>query len=127
VADYATMFDSKWLNVGDLDEAERVVVISKVEPGMVGEGPDAERKPILWFEGESKPFAANVTNAKTIANLYGRDTEAWIGKAITLYPTTTEYKGETVPCVRIRPAVPGRKMPKSHSLPIVAGKKAARR
>jgi hypothetical protein len=127
MADYATMFDSKWLNVGDLDDAERAVTIARVEPGMVGEGPDAERKPILWFEGEAKPFAANVTNAKTIANLYGRDTENWVGKAITLYPTTTEYKGETVPCVRIRPAVPGRKAAKSHTLPIGQGKKAVRR
>lgn len=127
MADYATMFDSKWLSVGDLDSAPRVVVIDKVEPGLVGEGPDAERKPILWFEGESKPFAANVTNAKVIANLYGRDTDNWLGKAITLYPTTTEYKGETVPCIRIKPEIPGRKAAKSHTLPIATGKKAVRR
>ena len=127
------MFDSRWLSCADLEDTERVLVIEKVEPGMVGEGPDAERKPILWFEGERKPFGANVTNAKTIANLYGRETGNWIGKAVTLYPTTTEYKGDTVPCIRVRPAVPGpangRKAPaKSHTLPIGQGKqKAARR
>lgn len=117
MADYASMFDSKWLTVGDLEDAERVCTIEKVEPGMVGEGKDAERKPIIWFEGERKPFAANKTCAKVIAGLYGRDTEDWIGKAVTLFPTTTEYGGDTVPCIRIRNSVPGRKPLKSHTLP----------
>jgi hypothetical protein len=123
MADYATMFDSKWLTVGDLEGAERVVTIEKVEPGMVGEGKDAERKPIVWFEGERKPFAANKTCAKVIAGLFGRDTEEWVGKSITLFPTTTEYAGDTVPCIRVRNVIPGRKAPRSHTLPPSAGKK----
>jgi hypothetical protein len=123
MADYATMFDSKWLSVGDLEGSERVVTIEKVEAGMVGEGKDAERKPVVWFEGERKPFAMNKTCAKVTAGLYGRDTEEWIGKSLTLYPTTTEYGGDTVPCIRIRNVIPGRKAAKSHTLPIAAGKK----
>jgi hypothetical protein len=126
VADYTTMYDSKWFRCADLDGEDRVMTIEKVKAGTVGQGEDAESKPILWFAGVRQPFAANKTNGKTISTLYGRDTEAWIGKKITLFPTTTEYGGETVECIRVRPEVPGRKAPKSHTLPIGQGKKARR-
>jgi hypothetical protein len=44
----------------------------------------------------------NKTNAKLIASHYGDDTDNWTGKEITLYPTTCQAFGETVPCIRVR-------------------------
>jgi hypothetical protein len=124
---YLEMYDSKWLRCADLEGEDRVMTIEKVKAGTVGQGEDAEAKPIIWFVGVRTPFAANKTNGKTISNLYGRDTENWVGKSVTLFPTTTEYGGEMVECIRIRPEVPGRKAAKSHTLPIATGKKAVRR
>ncbi len=53
------------------------------------------------------PFELNPTNRKTISQLYGTKPSAWVGKLITLYPTTTEMAGQTVDCIRVRPTVPG--------------------
>ena len=62
--------------------------------------------PVASLKGQ-KPFIINRTNAKTISKLY--DTpyiEDWVGKKITLFPTTTRVAGETVECLRVRPSLP---------------------
>ena len=59
------------------------------------------------FRGASKPLIAGATLCTTIEGMYGSDIEQWVGKLVTLYPTTTDVgpkKG--VPCIRIRPSVP---------------------
>jgi hypothetical protein len=48
----------------------------------------------------------NRTNAKRIAKLYGPDTDKWLGKPITLYPSECDFGDETVPCLRVRPEAP---------------------
>lgn len=48
----------------------------------------------------------NRTNAKTIAKLYGAEVTEWVGKRVTLYATTCKLGKDTVPCIRIRDAVP---------------------
>lgn len=105
---FRAMFDSEFAGVWDLDGRDRIVTIAKVEAGTVGgqQGREKSKKAILHFREFSKPFAANVTNAKTIAGLYGSKVEAWVGKRITLYGTTTTFGRETVECIRIRPTVP---------------------
>jgi hypothetical protein len=66
------------------------------------------KKPVIVFAGKKKKFAVNKTNGKTIAGMYGTDVAAWKGKQVTLYPTTTRFGGETVECIRVRPAVPSK-------------------
>lgn len=102
--DVRKMFDEKeYLFAFDLDGRDVTVTISKVEPGKVGHGNRATKKPILSFKGKRKKLAVNATNVKTIASLVGSfKASDWIGKTITLYPTTTSFGGETVDCIRVR-------------------------
>lgn len=54
-----------------------------------------------------KPMILNVTNCRTIANIYNSPyVEDWVGKDITLFSSTTNLKGEQVECLRIRPTKP---------------------
>lgn len=53
-----------------------------------------------------KPMVLNKTNCKIIEKLYNTgDIESWIGKKITVYPTTTRFARDIVPCLRIRDTV----------------------
>lgn len=105
--DYRTMFDSDYLFAFHLQGREVTLKIARVESGLVkGEKGKKDRKPVVYFAGKEKGLALNKTNGKTIAGLYGNDTAQWIGKLVTLYPTTTEFGRETVDCIRIRPGVP---------------------
>jgi hypothetical protein len=106
--DYRTMFDDKWLKAWDLDGKEFTVIIERVEAGEIEDQKrkKKERKPVLWFKGAKKPFMINKTIGKTIATLYGNEVREWIGKPITLFPTTTSFGNDTVDCIRVRPNVP---------------------
>lgn len=116
---WRTMTDSDWLRCCDLMGREATVRIIKVVGGIVvGEGGLKKRKPILHFEGKSKPFAISSTDGKTLESLYGADVEGWVGKWITLYPTTTERPGQgTVACIRVRPTIPKPREGKSAGQP----------
>lgn len=108
MAHYKTMFDdSDMLFAHDLGGKEIVVQIARVYGDVItGEKGRKSKKPFVEFQGKKKRLALNRTNAKTVARMYGSDTSAWEGKLIALYPTTTEFGGETVECIRIRPQIP---------------------
>ena len=104
---WKSMMDRDFIFAFDLDGRDVNVTIARVEAGSVnGQGGRKAKKPIMYFEGKEKGLALNSTNSKTIAAMFGNYTEKWIGKAITLYPTTTQMGGETVECIRIRPTPP---------------------
>ena len=99
--------NSQYVAAEDLDGKEVTLVIAKVEGGTIeGERGRKDKKAVVTFEKAKKPMVANATNCKTIATMYGDDVEQWVGKAITIYPTTTQMRGETVPCIRVRPRKP---------------------
>lgn len=95
-------FPGKYLAAGNFEQP-RVVTIARVTSENVSGGNDApEHKPVVYFQGQPKGLVLNRTNFKTLADLHGDESDAWAGKKCEVYPTTTEYKGEVVPCVRIR-------------------------
>ncbi len=104
MAHYHDFFPPKdWLRASDLGEKDVSVIIEKiVSEELQMEGGKKERRCILSFKGAKKRFVLNITNAKTIARIYGRDTAAWIGQKIILFPTETKFGSETVECIRIK-------------------------
>lgn len=88
------------------------MTISGIKIEKPPQGDADERSPIISFvEMEKRPKAKrkrwvlNKTNMRSIAKLYGFDTDSWIGKRITLYATTCDAWGEVVGCVRVRDRV----------------------
>jgi len=105
---WKSLFDaSEFLFAHDLNGKDVTVQIEKVTAGQIqGEKGRKNKKPVVAFRGKSKRLALNKTNSRVIAKLYGNDVEQWAGKWITIYPTTTDFGGETVECIRVRPRVP---------------------
>lgn len=108
MAHYKSMYDdSEFLYAHDLQGKDWTMKIVRCTAGEVtGDKGRKSKKPVLCFEGATKKLALNKSNGKTIARLYGNDTDKWAGQLVTLFPTTTEFGGETVDCIRIRPTVP---------------------
>jgi hypothetical protein len=100
--------EKEWLYAHDLNGRDVVVEIASVVAGEItGEQGKKSRKPIASFVNAKKKLALNATNCKTLATLLGsNNVEDWVGKAITLYPTTTTWGGQTVDCIRVRPKLP---------------------
>ncbi len=106
---WKSMTERDYLFAFDLNGKDVTLTIEKVVAGeIVGQKGKKNKKPMCFFkEGrEKKPLALNATNCKAISAMYGNDTDNWIGKRVTLYPTQTEMGGETVDCIRVRPRVP---------------------
>jgi hypothetical protein len=102
------MMNSDYLFAADLMGKDHVVTIERiVQVELVGEGGRSAKKPAAHFVGKAKPLALNATNCKMIASIYGtNDMAQWVGKRITIYPTTTKVKGQTEECIRVRPNAP---------------------
>lgn len=105
---FKALFDTEFIGVWSLDGSDKTVTITRVEAGSVGgqKGKKKDKKAIIHFREFREPMACNVTNAKTIAGMYGTDVAKWPGKKITLFPTTTAFGSEQVECIRIRPTIP---------------------
>jgi hypothetical protein len=107
------MMSSDKLHAADLMGKEHTVVIEKVLQGEYPDLEDAKKKimkPDVYFRGKKKPLGLNSTNARAISKLIGSSrTEDWIGKAITIYPTTTRAFGEEHECIRVKNKRPNEK------------------
>ena len=96
------MFPSKFLKATDLGTSEFEVTIHSVQVEDVGTEQAPEQKPVVYFQEGQKGMPLNKTNAETIAYLYGPETDGWIGKKVTLFPMMVEFKGQSVPAIRVR-------------------------
>lgn len=111
---YELLFPSLYIKAADLQGRDVTLTIRKiVVEGLNRAGTSKkEDRPIVYFEEtaakakrtgkDEKRMVMNKTNARAIASHYGVDTDDWIGKKITLYPTRVPYKKETVEAIRVR-------------------------
>ena len=61
---------------------------------------------VAYFEESSKPMILNKTNCKSIARLYGPDTEDWPGRQIIIKAETVKAFGEIVDALRVKNVKP---------------------
>lgn len=106
---WRTFLDSDVVRFVDIaDKGDITLTIKSVKKGkVVGSGGKSSGKAMLTFEGAEKPMAAGMTALTTIGQLYGNDTTAWVGRAITIYgDPSVSFGGAKVGGIRVRPAIP---------------------
>ena len=98
------MFPSKYLRAADFMGKSVTKTISKVDSEKLRmvDG-SSTKKFIVHFEDTEKMLVLNKTNAYKIAEILDeKDAAKWLGKQITLYPTTCQAFGKTVDCIRVK-------------------------
>ena len=63
---------------------------------------DDGTKLIVSFKDSDKDLVLNKTNSMTIAEMYGDDTDDWMGKPLCLYKARVNYQGRMVSGVRVK-------------------------
>lgn len=96
---------NKFLKSADLQGNVAKVKIQDVQVEKLGE----DRKMVMHFFGKEKGMVLNKTNAMTIGDAYGEDTDDWIGKEIEVFSMKVEFQGRMVDGLRVR--VPRRPKP----------------
>lgn len=109
MTDYRAMYDSLYIYAFDLKGRDVTVTIKEVKAAKLRNANQPEtKKPVIWFveSHDNRGLVLCKTNARTIATLYGNETDAWVGKRITLYPTRVDAFGRETDAIRIRPSIP---------------------
>lgn len=100
------LYPSRYLKQSDLKGTTPVVTMDRLAIETLGEGEEAENKPVLYFAGKEKGLVLNKTNTNTIASLYGDETDDWKGQPVQLLSAPVSYNGKTTMAIRISPEKP---------------------
>lgn len=116
---YELLYPSQYLKASDLKGRDVTLTIEHiVQEVLEGQKGKKEKKAVVYFsEVKPKPdeprkrLVLNITNARTIAGLYGNDTDGWKGRRVTLFAATVDGFGKAVDAIRIRPSMPATAQP----------------
>jgi hypothetical protein len=101
-------YPSKFLRASDLKGKEITVTIDRVQAEEFEQDGVKRPKPVVHFRNSGiKPLVCNKTNSSRLATALGdKDTDAWAGKQVRLYPDMEEFRGQVHEVVRVRRAPP---------------------
>lgn len=91
-------FPSQYIKASDLGGREIRVTMQNVEREKIG----TDNKLVLYFKGKQKGLVLNKTNAATISDAYGDDTEDWYEQPLILFSIKTDFQGKVVDGLRCR-------------------------
>jgi hypothetical protein len=97
-------FPSSFLKSADVTEVggEMTLTIAKVEmKDFDNDSGGKDHKLIVCFTNE-KQIVCNKTNGTTLGEMFGNETDDWIGKSITLIVQNVDFAGKSTPAIRIR-------------------------
>ena len=97
----------RYLSGDDLDgevivTIDRVVMESFRDPRTRQES----SKPVMYFQRAKRGLIINRTNWRTVADLYGDESDNWVGKRIALVSMMVDAYGKQTKAVRVRPTRP---------------------
>lgn len=91
--------NSDFLKSEDIGANFWTVTVSKVDMKSFDDG---SRKLLAMFHELDKGLVLNKTNADTIGDLYGKNTDGWVNRQIMLMTMPVDYQGKKVQAIRVR-------------------------
>jgi hypothetical protein len=99
---YSEMYPARFLKA-DLLKGRKVTLTIKniVGEGLMSEDGKANLEWVVSFAERPLEFVMNKTNATCLYRMFGGDPNSWIGRKVTLFPTTVMAFGARQDCIRI--------------------------
>ncbi len=91
-------FPSKYLKASDLQGRSISVKIREVVSETIGQ----DQRTVMYFVGKQKGMVVNRTNGMTIAEIWGPETDAWIGGELEIFSMKVPYQGKLTDGLRVR-------------------------
>lgn len=99
---YSEMYPGRFLKADMLKGKKVTVTLTEiVGESLVGENNKAKDEWVVKIKERPLELVLNKTNATCLYRMFGSDPHGWLGKRITIYPTTTKFGRETLDCIRI--------------------------
>ena len=114
-----SFFAGDFLKAEQLKDGDLSLTISDIEVvEFKKQDGSLDRKPALVFSNSDQKLTLNKTNTSMLAKILGgTETDDWVGKTITLYASVTDFQGNAVDCIRIRPELSTTPTPAGSDLP----------
>ena len=100
------VFPTRYVKAGDLQGKDVALTIRSVTLEEVQHGTEKDQVLAIWFFKTDKGFIVNRTNANIIGKLHSDETDNWVNKRVTLYPTSVRAFGQVHEVIRVRETVP---------------------
>jgi hypothetical protein len=100
---YDQLFPGRFLKAGDLAGKDRTLTIADViVEAMPTDDGGTKVRGIVSFKETERQLALNRTNGESLKAMFGKAIKDWIGKRVTIYPTTDRFGAEQVDAIRVR-------------------------
>jgi len=96
--DINAAFPSKYVKSAEIGDNRIAVTIRGVAMEDVGDG---ETKPVIYFNEGEKGLVCNRTNANTLTDVYGSDTDQWTGKKCEMFCVDVDFQGRLTKGIRL--------------------------
>jgi hypothetical protein len=104
MAKVSKRYRKSFLSADDVETSDLTLRIAGVDFDEVVNDKEVD---IVRFADDDRKLILNAINARTIAKLYGDETDGWIGKTVTLFlDENVTYQGQHTPGIRVRDHVP---------------------
>jgi hypothetical protein len=100
---FSLLYPSKYVKAEDLGGKEITKTIKAVRLEEL-EGVDGQKKTkvIVYFSDSAKMWVMPRTCGEALRVMFGKDTDQWVGKRVTLFSKKVDSFGEEVDAVRVR-------------------------
>ena len=99
---YSEMYPGRFLKADMLKGKKVTVTITGIEgEDLIGENNKAKSEWIVRIKERPLQLVLNKTNAFCLYRMFGGDPHSWIGRRVTIYPTTTKFGRDTLDCIRV--------------------------
>ena len=103
--DYAMMYPGRFFKAGDLNGKDLTLTIKSVRVEELEQDKGGVRgKGIVSFVEDKREWVLNKTNGECLKALWGRETDRWLGKRVTLFPAPhfDSFTKENSIAIRVR-------------------------
>lgn len=100
--DFDLLYPSRFVKAADLGGKDVTKTIRAVKVEELGEGDQKKGKVVVTFDDSKKQWVMPRTCGEALKLMFGRETNAWIGKRVTLFSKMVDSFGDEVPAVRVR-------------------------
>lgn len=103
--DVSLLFPSRFLKSAEFKGRDVTLTIASIKlEELAVEGGGTKTKGIIGFRETPKLWVLNRTNSECLKGMWGRETDAWVGKRVTLFPApfTDSFTGEQSTAIRVR-------------------------
>lgn len=95
---------SQYLSAADINGEVIARVIESIgDETITNPEGKTRRRLTLGLAGVKKKLVLNATNLQMLTDMFGDETDSWLGKTISLSKDKTNFAGRKVDCIRVYP------------------------